>query len=233
MNLIWNKKIYVILYMKRILLICGYFTYEDDFKTDIYIQIKQLFRHTKYKLDCFAYKSSENIIDVYARLCEQISKGKYHSLMGHSMGGNLLSKYVKEHDTRRYDNVVLLMPYLQDAKAFLYKIPFLTYFYLPKFIVMPNSVLFQEGNVLNDNARNVSLKQSSQLDFMSDDETVAFFDKYKHVRLIYAKDEQVAVMNVVDQIKNKRIVDGLHECFHGVDGKSDFFDELDKLFFSN
>jgi hypothetical protein len=218
--------------MKRVLFVRGFFSCEDDLKTDVYIQIKRYFQHTKYKFDYFTYKSTEDIIDVYARLCDKISTIKYDSLMGHSMGGNLLSKYVKENDTRRYDNVVLLMPYLQDKLSPFYKIPFAKYVQLPKCIVLPNSKLFKEGNLLNDTLYPISMKQPTQLDFMSDDETVAFFDKYKHVRLIYAKDEQLTVINVVDQIKNKRIVDGLHECFHGIDGKSDFFDELDRIFFS-
>ena len=219
--------------MKRILFIRGFYSSEDDLKTDVSIQIKRYFQNTKYKFDYFSYKSNEDIPDVYARLCEHIKRGKYDSLMGRSMGGNLLSKYIQEHDTTKYDNVVLLMPYLQDVKAPLYKIPFAKYVYLPKCVALPNCALFEEGNLLNDNIDFVSIKQPTQLEFMNDEQTIAFFDKYKHVRLIYAKDEQVAVMNVVDQIKNKRIVDGLHECFHGVDGKSDFFDELDKLFFSN
>ena len=152
--------------------------------------------------------------------------------MGHSMGGNLLSRYIKENETNQYDNVVLLMPYLQDKLSPLYKFPFLKYLYLPKCFAIPNGILFADGNIFNDNLYPVSGKQPTQLEFMNDEQTVAFFDKYKHVRLIYAKDETLTRIDVIDKINNKCVVDGKHACFHSIDGKSEFFDELDRIFFS-
>ena len=82
-------------------------------------------------------------------------------IIGHSIGCGLLTKYLSEHEDKR--KIILLMPFIsvptwkQFAFTCLSLSPFT--FRLPKCVAIPNSSLFEGGNIINDVATMLDLSQ--------------------------------------------------------------------------
>ena len=219
--------------MKRnILFIRGFNTYmptQDSF--DGYSNI-----FDKYDLEYFNYSPDEDILEVYAQLSNRISKGKYTHLIGHSMGGGLLMRYIHDKKIDESVKIILLMPMI-------YKIPLnkvianihcSTYLKFPKALLIPNSKLYNHGNILNDSYNLLSVSQvvSMYNNIMLEPIEFASTINNSNCVLFYATREAFNLipeqsLNLIKP-KNLVMINGLHECFNSLGGESrEFFKKLD------
>jgi hypothetical protein len=224
--------------MKEILFVSGFNTHPDEQpdNLDIYESFVQHFKYSKYKITFFRYKREDPLDMVYTHLCERLATNEHKIIMGHSLGGGLLTKYLSEHEETR--KVILLMPFITVPK---WKQIVVSYFNLtpfalrlPKCIVVPNSSLFEGGNIINDHATMLDLSQVSYAInhlFLIDDDIVNVFQKTSDVIMIYADDETVSPIDsaLLDRIEKKVYVKGKHVPFADPYTTKHFFDEFVKL----
>ena len=224
--------------MKGLLFISGFNTFPDEQpeKLDIYDGFNQYFKYSDYKITFFRYKTCEPLDDVYKRLCVEVVNTEYVTLVGHSLGGGLLMKYLSEHEELR--KVILLMPYISVPKwkqivfSYLDFIP--VALRLPKWVAIPNSGLFDGGNILNDSALIINLSQITYAInhvFLTDDVIVNVFEKTKDLIMVYADDETISPIDCVllDKIQKKVFVKGKHVSFADVISTKLFFDVFTPL----
>ena len=111
----------------------------------------------------FNYSPNEDIVKVYKRLCKVIKDNDFTHLIGHSMGGGLLMRYIYDHpnDVSNYKQVILLMPLLYKTpfNKFFFNIPFVRNISVPNALVLPSSKVYLRGNILNDGFKLSKLKQ--------------------------------------------------------------------------
>jgi alpha-beta hydrolase superfamily lysophospholipase len=100
----------------------------------------------------FDYSPDEDLLSVYSRLQRQIKNGKYTHLIGHSMGGGLLMRYIYDHEVKPCVKIILLMPliYKDPVNAAISKIPFASNISVPKGLIVRNSCLYDQGRFFND-----------------------------------------------------------------------------------
>ena len=218
----------------KILFVRGYNTDLEN-PPDNYIYIKLFFENNNLKFDYFNYSVSENINDVYKKLCHVIKNNKYTTLVGHSMGGGLLMKYIDEHDVTKFHKIILLMPlvYKQFLDNLFSNIPFIQYLYLIKAFFIPAHKLYNLGNILNDSYNLIPVQQTVLMykDIMlSNKKIIKNLNKNKNCVLFYATDEQLNNIDpqVLKKIKNKVIVNGKHECFNEFINANQFFKKFKK-----
>ena len=198
--------------MKNILFIRGFST--DNIKTsDTYANIHIVLSQDVNKtVRYFNYSPDEDIVKVYKRLCKVIKNNDFTHLVGHSMGGGLLMRYIYHHanDVSKYKQVILLMPLLYKipSNKFFFNIPFVRNISLPNAIVLPSSKAYSKGNILNDGFKLSKLN-----------------DNRSNTVLFYAREEGYTPIpnSVLKKIKNKVCVDGLHECFNSLETVKEFF----------
>lgn len=132
------------------LLVCGFNTYE----TDTYdVLMKEC-----PKITLFQYKSTENFEDVLERLGEEVQK--YTILIGHSMGGFLLSKLI-EADKLTDQKVILSQPFLETPLRPLWRIVPKS-LSLPRMFVIPRHKL-SEKYTLKDTLSDKTMLPIGQL----------------------------------------------------------------------
>jgi pimeloyl-ACP methyl ester carboxylesterase len=189
----------------------------------------------KYKMEYFNYSPNEDILEVYARLCKQIGKGKYTHLIGHSMGGGLLMRYIYDHKINNSVKIILLMPmiYKIPLNEIIAKIPISKYIKIPKALLIPNSKLYNHGNFLNDSYNLLSISQAVSMykSIMLDSVEFASTINNSNCVLFYATREAFNIIpeKELNLIKPKKlvIINGLHECFNSIGGDSrEFFKKL-------
>ena len=226
---------------KRILFVRGFNT--DNIRTnDAYSHVREVLSQ-KHTVEYFGYNPNDDIEDVYQRLCETIranrSDGPTH-LIGHSMGGGLLMRWVKDHYTtkqtkyRQIEKVVLLMPlvYKVGILESLCQITLAGRLFVPKALILPASQTFTDGNLLNDDFSLLPVKQIVGMyrRYMLD--STDLVDTLNHhsdkVVLFYAKEEAFNVIptEILDEIDHVVYVDGLHESFNGRNTSRAFFKAL-------
>ena len=224
--------------MKEVLFVSGFNTHPDEQpdNLDIYDCFLQHFKYSKYKVTFFRYKREEPLDAVYKRMCELLVASECKLIIGHSLGGGLLVKYLSEHEEKR--KVILLMPFIsvprwkQIAFSYLYLSPFA--FRLPKCVAIPNSGLFEGGNIINDTATLLDLSQitfASNNLFLSEDEVIRVFETTSDIVMMYADDETISPIEceLLDRIKKKVYVKGKHVSFADIITTKHFFDEFAKL----
>ena len=182
----------------------------------------------------FNYNTTDDIRDLYKKLCKTIHKHTYTHLIGHSMGGGLLMKYISEHSCEipKYNNIILLMPLLYKSPfhILITKIPFIRNIIFPKIIFNIASKIRNDGNILNDDwCKILYLRQIYDMFnyiMLDSDDFVNILNKHqKNTVLFYAKEEALCLIpqETLDQIDKKEYVDGLHECFNGLPTAKSFF----------
>jgi hypothetical protein len=218
--------------MKRnILFIRGFNTYmatQDSF--DGYSNILD-----KYDLEYFNYSPDEDIVEVYSQLSKRIRKGKYTHLIGHSMGGGLLMRYIHDHKIEHSVKIILLMPmiYKIPLNKVIANIPYSGNLKFPKALIIPNSKLYNQGNILNDNYNLLSISQvvSMYNNIMLEPIEFASTINNSNCVLFYATREALTLipeqsLNLIKP-KNLVMINGLHECFNSIGGDSrEFFQKL-------
>ena len=226
--------------MKNILFVRGFGT--DNIKTnDSYANVLiVLNQNPKNKVEYFDYNPDEDIVKVYKRLCKVLKGGEYTHLIGHSMGGGLVMRYIYDYpdEISKYRRVILLMPllYKNPSNNFLLNIPFLKNIPLLNAIFLPSSKAYKTGNIINDGFKLTKFQQVAGMynEIMLDSDV--FVDTLNENRpntiLFYARKEgynQIPT-DVLKKIKNKKYINGLHESFNSLDTVKDFFDNFLPLF---
>lgn len=142
---------------QNILFIRGFNTYmQTEYSFDSYSNILD-----KYDLEYFNYSPDEDIVEVYSKLSKRIRKGKYTHLIGHSMGGGLLMRYIHDKKIDNSVKIILLMPmiYKIPLNKIFANIPYSGNLKFPKALIIPNSKLYNHGNILNDSYNLLSVSQ--------------------------------------------------------------------------
>jgi len=196
---------------------------------DGYSSIKNVYPHMTY----FDYSPDDDLIDVYKRLQKQIKKGKYTHLIGHSMGGGLLMRYIYDHKVNKDVKIILLMPLIYKTliNQIIASIPFASNISCPKGLLIPNSNLYEQGSFVNDTFKLVSLSQVSQMYnniMLEPEHFIAKLNSCPNCVLFYATKEAFNTIpdSVLSKIKNVERIDGLHEVFNSVGTSGDFFKKL-------
>ena len=184
----------------------------------------------------FNYSPNEDIVKVYKRLCKVIKDNDFTHLIGHSMGGGLLMRYIYDHanDVSKYKQVILLMPliYKIPFNKFFFNIPFVRNISVPNALVLPSSKAYSRGNILNDGFKLSKLKQVvemyKEIMLESGEFVETLNDNRSNIVLFYANEEGYTPIpnSVLKKIKNKVCVDGLHECFNSLETVKEFFDKF-------
>jgi pimeloyl-ACP methyl ester carboxylesterase len=215
----------------RILFIRGFNT--DNIETkDVYAHIHCVLSQ-KNNITYFNYNPEDDIVETYEKLCKTIKRHNFTHLIGHSMGGGLLMKYISDYPKKisTYKKVILLMPliYKTPLNNFLAKIPLLRNVRVPKSFILPASKLQSLGNFMNDDYNLLSLSQITDMYnhvMLDSDDFVAILNKHrKNTILFYAKEEAFNTIpqDTLDKIDNQVYVDGLHECFNELSNCKSFF----------
>lgn len=204
-----------------------------------YSSFDVFFMMSSYKLEYFNYSPEEDLSTVYARLCDKIENNLYDAIIGHSLGGGLLLKFLTEHKnyvdciSKTDKKIIFLMPPIERSIAIdiIAGIPFIGNAYLPKLIVFPNNFLYDDGNILNDDIYPVLCKQivTIQTEYI-DKMDLSIIDQ-NNCHMIYAKNE---LFNVISQktlntIKNKTVLEGKHQMFMEQNHSIKFFQTLKSL----
>ena len=233
--------------MGVVLFIRGFNT-DNTATSDTYSHIREVLSQ-HHIVHYFQYSVNDDISSVYRRLCEVIESNahapgpdRFRFLIGHSMGGGLLMRFIADHyasEPRKYrhlERLILLMPllYRTEALASVCRVPLIEHALVPKAWLLPASRLFPTGNVLNDDYSLLPVKQIVGMvrDLMLDAADVTTTLNRSHVRqrvvLLYAKDEAFSVIptDILRQIHNVHYVSGFHECFNGLGTSREFFGAL-------
>jgi hypothetical protein len=223
---------------KSILFVRGFATALST-GTDDYIYIKVLLEQN-YDFSYFDYELSEPINDVYDRMYKNIIEIEPHILIGHSLGGALVTKYIKSNPNAP-EKIILLMPLLfKNMKGDIADLFFNTQLtFNPKLIyphglLIPSENIFEGGNLLNSNFSLISYRQV--FDLYRDKNVVttndvSFIKENKQITIFYASQE---LLNTIDESILKNIpasqlirVSGLHEPWRSIKITNfDFFSKL-------
>ena len=112
-----------------------------------YSSFDNFFMMSQYNLEYFNYSPEEDLPDVYARLCDKIENNLFDVIIGHSIGGGLLLKFLTEHKnymdciSKTTKKIIFLMPLIEAGNIpykIIAKIPLLCGYY-PKNIACPNN----------------------------------------------------------------------------------------------
>jgi pimeloyl-ACP methyl ester carboxylesterase len=219
--------------VNNILFIRGFNT-DNIYTRDVYCHIYTVLSQNN-TVTYFNYSPNDDILQTYNRLCNTIHNTRFTHLIGHSMGGGLLMKYISDYSNKiaQYKAVILLMPLLYKVPLnnLIAKIPFIRNIRAPKALILPASKLYKSGNILNDNYNFISVSQISDMYnyiMLTHTDFVYLLNKHKNTLLFYAKDEAFNTIpaNILKKINNKVIVNGLHECFNDFSTSREFFDKF-------
>ena len=216
-----------------ILFIRGFNTDNID-NGDQYSNIYQVLSQ-KSDIEYLRYSINDDICEVYKNLCNKVMNNCYTHLIGHSMGGGLLMKYIHEnkHHVSKYKKIILLMPlvYKTIINSCVSYLPFIRYMYFPKAFLLPASKLYTNGNLLNDNFLFIHLSQVVDMYhklMLNSEDLVLSLNSNSNIFLFYADGEAFNTIpnNILSKIRNVVNVKGLHECFNSLDTSKLFFDKL-------
>lgn len=222
----------------EVLLIGGFNTHPEDQpdNLDIYDCFVHYFKFSKYNLTIFRYKRDEPLDIVYKNMRDLLCGNVHKLIIAHSLGGGLLMKYLSEYKETR--KVILLMPFISVPRwkqiAFSYLNLTTLTLRLPKCLIIPNSSLFEGGNIINDTATILELSQITYAVnniFLIDDQIIDVIKQTPDIVMMYADDETVSPIDgvVLDKIEKKIYVKGKHAAFTDPFTTKQFFDEFAKL----
>jgi len=204
-----------------------------------YSSFDKFFMMSSYKLEYFNYSPEDELSAVYARLCDKIENNLYDVIIGHSMGGGLLLKFLNEHKnyvdcmSKTNKKIIFIMPLIERYLPIdiLAKIPFVPQFYFPKFLSTPNNKLYDDGNILNDDFYPINNKQVGTMYNEYIDKMDLSIIDHECCHMIYAKGElfNVILPQTLNKIKNKTILEGKHEMFMEASHSTKFFQTLKSL----
>lgn len=205
-----------------------------------YSSFDNFFMMSQYNLEYFNYSPEEDLPDVYTKLCDKIENNLFDVIIGHSLGGGLLLKFLTEHKnymdciSNTNKKIIFIMPIIVKDNILvdiLAKNPLVPQLYLPKFLSCPNNNLYEHGNILNDDLYPIANKQIGTMynDYINKMD-LSIIDS-DNCHMIYAKGELINVMSqqTLDKIKNKTILEGKHEMFSEASHSIKFFKTMKSL----
>lgn len=210
-----------------ILFVRGFNTEMDKHNT--YSNFNNFFALSTYKLDYFDYSPRDELDTVYSNLCKKITDGSYTILMGHSLGGGLLLKFLTDHRDciPKFDKIIFLMPYISTSLLYdlLFSIPYSQEMYVPYGLYAPNRCLVSTGNFLNDSYGLVPLKQISTMHHKYIPNMDLTILNQKNCILICAESEKITPIptNTLAEFDNKIILKGKHEMYRDKNDSQHFF----------
>ena len=217
--------------MTKILFISGFNTHPDDSNgVDLYLVFKIYYMFSGHELEFFRYDNGEPLNNVYCRL-KAILDTKVHDLiLTHSMGSCLFLRYVFEHGDKR--NAILCMPFIHATpfNKLICALPLMSNCRLPKCLVLPNHLLLEGGNPLNDEIRLINLSQpicAINHFFLSDENLVKTIGEYTNLRIIYSEDEQISPISedILRVLGSKVLyIPGKHVSFGNAIQMNEFFE---------
>jgi hypothetical protein len=231
---------YLYVYM-NVLFIRGYATDMNSnyLSKDAYSSFDVFFMMSSYKLEYFNYSPEEDLSSVYARLCDKLENNLFDAIIGHSMGGGLLLKFLTEHKnymdciSKTDKKIIFLMPLIERSIAndIIAGIPFIGNVYLPKLIAFPNNFLYNDGNILNDDIYPVLGKQFVTMQHKYIDKLDLSIIDQNNCHMIYAKNELFNIISpqTLNKIKNKTVLEGKHQMFMEANHSTKFFQTLKSL----
>lgn len=194
---------------------------------------------SEYNLEYFNYSPEEDLSVVYTRLCDKIENNLFDVIIGHSIGGGLILKFLTEHKeymdciSKTNKKIIFLIPLIEEYILYstLSKIPLVEHLYVPKLLGFPNNSLYEEGNVFNDDFSPLLCKQWVTMISKYIDKLDLSIINNNNCHMIYAKGEMFNVMSqrTLDKIKNKTILEGKHEMFMEASHSTKFFQTLKSL----
>jgi hypothetical protein len=215
----------------KVLFVSGFNAHPDNqHGSDLYTSFDLYFRFSNYEVTFFRYKTTEPLNDVYKRLTDILDTKQHDLILCHSMGSCLAVKYIQHTgDKRRF---ILCMPFLQASlfTRLLGKIPILQHIYVPKCCLLPNHMIFDGGNILNDEITPVACNQvySAVHDFfLPEDELIQTVNTH-NIHIIYSINEMVSPIDpqTLALFKTDRISysKGKHVSFSNAYYMGDFFE---------
>lgn len=225
----------------NVLFVRGYATDMNSnyLSKDAYSSFDVFFMMSSYKLEYFNYSPEEDLSSVYARLCDKLENNLFDAIIGHSMGGGLLLKFLTEHKnymdciSKTDKKIIFLMPLIERSIAndIIAGIPFIGNVYLPKLIAFPNNFLYNDGNILNDDIYPVLGKQFVTMQHKYIDKLDLSIIDQNNCHMIYAKNElfNIISLQTLNKIKNKTVLEGKHQMFMEANHSTKFFQTLKSL----
>jgi len=217
--------------MTKILFISGFNTHPDDSKgVDLYLVFQIYYMFSGHEVEFFRYETGEPLHDVYCRLKSILYTKSHDLIITHSMGSCLFLRYVFEHGDKR--NVIMCMPYIHATplNQLICALPLVSYCRLPKCLVLPNHLLLEGGNPLNDEIRLINLSQpvcAINHFFLSDENLIKTIGEHANLRIIYSEDEQISPISdaILQSIDDKVIyIPGKHVSFGNAIQMNEFFE---------
>jgi len=207
----------------KIIFIRGFGT--NNLNNDTYANLLIILnQNAKNHVEYFNYNPDEDIVKVYKRMCKVLKDNDYTHLVGHSMGGGLIMRYIYDYpkNISKYKRVLLLMPLIYKVRIneLLLNIPFVENISVPNTIVLPSSKSYETGNFINDGFKFSKMKQPAGMYkeiMLEPDEFVDTLNENRfNTVLFYAREEgyNPVPKDVLKKIKNKVYVNGLHESFN-------------------
>jgi len=237
---------------KRILFVRGFGQdIPTDDSVDAYKHIRNYFvGNDRFHVEWFEYGPNDLLTDVYAGLIQRICMESPDVLIGHSMGGLLVYRYMTDQldagvGIQSLPTPILLMAYLQEPPDLLYKVVNLfprfirNQIRLPMEIMFPNCNVYDDGNVLNGSYRITLARQiydAVEYQAKSETELVDSFERMRAMMIVCREDVNGGMLTdkVLRCLRASEPVclaeiDGKHEAFSSRKNSSVFFEVLDAM----
>jgi hypothetical protein len=237
---------------KRVLFVRGFATdIPTDDSVDAYKHIRNYFvGNDRFHVEWFEYGPNDLLSDVYAGLIKRVDMEAPDVLIGHSMGGCLVYRYMVDRLTagvgvQALPTPILLMAYLQEPPDILYKVIKLLPSFIRNQIRLPFEVAFKasdlwdEGNALNGSYRLTLTRQIyDAVGYQAKSET-ELLDTLERMRamMIVGRQDVNGGMLTDKVLKGLREsdpvclaeIDGKHEAFSSRKNSSVFFEVFDAM----
>lgn len=247
-----DKKMPTTCRKKRILFVRGFAT---DIPTkdsvDAYKHIRNYFLgNDRFHVEWFEYSPKDLLTDVYSGLIQRVDLESPDVLIGHSMGGLLVYRYMADRlkcctDIRSLPTPIFLMAYLQEPPDLLYKVIKLAPSFIRNRIRLPfelgfkASDLWDSGNVLNGSYRITLTRQiydAVGYQAKSVSELVSTLDQMKAMMIVCRQDVNGGMLTepALTCLRASDAtclveIDGKHEAFSSRKNSSLFFEAFDAM----
>lgn len=237
---------------KRVLFVRGFGTdIPTDDSVDDYKHIRNYFvGNDRFHVEWFEYGPNDKLTDVYAGLIQRICMESPDVLIGHSMGGCLVYRYMTDQlaagtPIQSLPAPILLMAYLQEPPYLLYKVIKLlprcirNQIRIPLELGFKSSDLWDEGNVLNGSYRITLTRQiydAVEYQAKSETELVKTLERMRAMMIVCREDVNGGMLTdkVLKGLRASEPVclaeiDGKHEAFSSRKNSSVFVEVFDAM----
>jgi len=237
---------------KRVLFVRGFGSdIPTDDSVDAYKHIRNYFvGNDRFHVEWFEYAQNDLLSDVYAGLIQRVCMESPDVLIGHSMGGTLVCRYMVDRmdagtPVQSLPTPILLMAYLQEPLDLFYKVVKLlprcirNQIRIPFELIQQSSDQWDDGNVLNGSFRILLTRQiydAVEYHAKSETELVKTLERMRAMMIVGRGDVGGGGLTepVLKQLRASEPVclaeiDGKHEAFSSRKNSSVFFEVLDAM----